>query len=107
MADENPRERAFSDAIEVVAQGDFDAIKAQLEALGFQFRETNDAGHWMYFHPLLRSDPIYRYPRNLYKPHGRRRDTGRVSRRDQQQAKQLISALRAVSAVSDNEEDNQ
>lgn len=94
MADEDPREKAFREAIEAIGQGDFDAIKTRLEALGFVFRRTADENHWMYFHPSLRADPFYRYPRNLYKPHGRRRDTGRVSKRDQQQARQIIGALR-------------
>lgn len=93
MAVEDPREKTFKEALDAVDRADFGEIKNKLEALGFEFKETKDPNHWMYFHPLLREDPIFRYPRNLYKPHGQRRDTGRVSRRDQQQARQMIAAL--------------
>jgi hypothetical protein len=96
VADENLRDKAFREANEAINNGDFDEIKSALVALGFEFRETSNAGHWQYFHRLLRSDSLYRYPRNLYKPHGRRRDTGRVSRIDQTHARQMVSALKAL-----------
>ncbi|MBZ5503789.1 MAG: nucleotidyltransferase family protein [Acidobacteriia bacterium] len=100
MSEEQTWERRFKDAVATVRQGDFDAIKEALESLGFTFEETTDPNHWMYYHTKLKGDPIFQYPRNLYRPHGSRRSTDRVSNRDQSQAKQMIQALRAVAGAS-------
>ena len=96
MADEETRKAAFSKAVEAIRAGQIDAIKAAMEALGFVFRQTGDPNHWVYFHPLLREDPLFRYPRNFYRPHGARRSSDRISRHDQSQAKQMIEALRGT-----------
>jgi hypothetical protein len=42
-------EQRFRRAAEAVRNGRFDDVKAALEALGFEFRETKDPNHWMYF----------------------------------------------------------
>jgi hypothetical protein len=98
------RERAFDAAIEVVRRGLFNEVKDALERLDFVFKETKDPNHWLYFHPLLRGDAYFRYPRNLYRPHGTRRSSDRISRHDQTQAKQMIEALRAVySSLQDSD----
>ncbi len=74
----------------------------------FEFKETKDPNHWMYFHRLLREDPFFRYPRNLYRQHGSRRSLDRISRHDQGQAKQMIDTLRGVIGSSqDNGGDDQ
>ena len=96
MAEEKTWEHQFDKAVEVVRRGVFDEIRVALEVLGFAFHETKDPNHWMYFHPQLRGDPYFRYPRNLYRPHGARRSSDRISRHDQTQAKQMIEALRGV-----------
>ena len=96
MAEETSWEPSFNTAIEVVRRGVFGEVKAALELLGFVFSETRDPNHWMYYHPLLRGDPYFRYPRNLYRPHGSRRSSDRISRHDQSQAKQMVEALRGV-----------
>jgi hypothetical protein len=100
LDEEKTWERPFDAAIEVVRRGVFDEIKGALEALDFVFRETKDPNHWLYFHPLLKGDPYFCYPRNLYRPHGTRRSSDRISRHDQAQAKQMIQALRAVLGFS-------
>jgi hypothetical protein len=97
-------QRPFQVARNIVRGGDFDEIKKSLESLGFKFSETSDPNHWMYFHPVLKEDPIFRYPRNLYRPHGSRRSTDRVSKHDQSQAKQMIDALRAVQELQQAEQ---
>jgi hypothetical protein len=89
-------EKPFQRVRDIVRGGDFDEIKKALQTLGFKFCETADPNHWMYFHPELKEDPHFRYPRNLYRPHGSRRSTDRISKHDQSQAKQMIDALRAV-----------
>lgn len=96
MAEEKTWASSFNQAIEVVRRGAFDEIKAVLEALDFAFVETRDPNHWMYYHPRLRGDPHFQYPRNLYRPHGSRRSSDRISKHDQSQAKQMIEALRGV-----------
>jgi len=78
VADGKTRESPFDKAIEVVRRGLFDEVKAALEVLGFVFRETKDPNHWLYFHPQLRGDPHFRYPRNLYRPHGASRNSDRI-----------------------------
>jgi len=86
-------ESSFEKAIEAVRRGGFEEVKAAMEVLGFVFRTTGDANHWIYFHPELRGDRHFRYPRNFYRPHGPRRSSDRISRHDQSQAKQMIEAL--------------
>ena len=90
----------FDNAVEVVRRGDFDEVRAAMAVLGFVFEQTGDPNHWMYYHPQLRGDPHFRYPRNLYRPHGSRRGSDRISRHDQSQAKQMIEALRGVRSSS-------
>ena len=70
MADEKTWELPYDKAIEAVRRGLFDEVRAALKGLGFVFAETKDPNHLMYYHPLLRGDPLFRYPRNLYRPHG-------------------------------------
>ncbi len=91
-------ETPFREALEAVRRGDFDEVKAALESLDFEVKQTGDPNHWMYYHPLLKGDPHFRYPRNLYRPHGSRRSSDRISSRDQSQARQMIQALKAVVA---------
>jgi len=102
VSEERIWERRFQKATEVVRHGLFDEVKDVLEELGFVFRETTNPYHWMYFHPQLRGDPHFRYPRNLYRPHGSRRASDRISKHDQAQAKQMIEALRAIVGSSQN-----
>jgi hypothetical protein len=102
MAEEEPWEGAFDNAIDVVRRGHFDEVKAILEVLGFVFSQTTDPNHWLYFHRQLKEDPYFRYPRNLYRPHGARRSSDRISRHDQSQAKQVIEALRGAIGSSEN-----
>lgn len=96
----------FRSAIEVVNKGDFDEIKASLEALGFKFVEGENPDHWTYYHPGLREDPNYRYPGKLYRPHGSRRDTKRVARCDQAAARRMIRALKVILASEKEEVDD-
>lgn len=104
MAEQSWEER-LEEARTAVRRGDFDEIKSALEKLEFTFRLTSRADHWIYFHTLLRSDPNYRNPTHLYRPHGRRRERGRVTRIDQQHAKRMIDALdAALGAASAPEE---
>jgi hypothetical protein len=77
-----------------------------LESLGFQFRSGTDPNHWTYFHPRLREDPFYRFPRHLYRPHGERRSSDRVTRLDQTGARQLIKALEAATIAKEIEGEN-
>lgn len=94
MSQDEIRERAFRRAIEVARGGLFDDVKAVLERLGFVFKGTTNPDHWLYYHPDLKGDPLFQYPRNLYRPHGSRRTSDRISKHDQSQAKQMIEALR-------------
>jgi hypothetical protein len=96
VADVKEWEKPFQTARDVIQRGDFEESKKALESLGFKFAETKDPNHWMYFHPALKEDPHFRYPRNLYRPHGARRSSDRISRHDQSQAKQMIDVLRAL-----------
>lgn len=96
MAEGKDSGNQFRPARDTVRGGDFDEIKKSLESLGFEFVKTADPNHWMYFHPALKEDPHFRYPRNLYRPHGSRRSTDKISKHDQSQAKQMIDALRAA-----------
>src|SRR5215467_9160694 len=89
-------EAPFRAAQAAVRGGDFDEVRRALEGLGFEFRQTSDANHWMYYHPELRGDAHFQYPRNLYRPHGSRRSSDRISRHDQSQARQMIEALKVV-----------
>lgn len=108
MAEVESPERRFDKAVEVVRNGRFDEVKDALEALGFRFVQTKDPNHWIYFHPQLREDPHFRYPRNFYRPHGPRRASDRISKHDQSQARQMIEALRGVIGCSKKEgEDDQ
>ncbi len=91
-------EEQFRCALEAVRRGRFKEVRNQLESLGFEVKDTSDPNHVMYYHPLLREDPHFRYPRNLYRPHGPRRSADRISKLDQSQAKQMIEALKAVIA---------
>jgi hypothetical protein len=100
VAEEEDWERPFKKAFEAVRRGHFDEVKGSLEALGFEFRETKDPNHWLYFHARLREDPHFRYPRNFYRPHGPQRSADRIARHDQSQAKQMIEALRGAIASS-------
>lgn len=96
MSEEQAWERPFTTALDAVRRGDFDEIKNALESLDFKFEQRNDPNHWFYYHPLLRADPIFRYPRNLYRSHGSRRSSDHISNHDKSQAKQMIQALKAV-----------
>lgn len=96
MARQETWEAALDHAREAVSGGDFSEVKQALESLGFIFRQAKDPNHWWYIHPLLKSDEHFRYPRNLYRPHGSRRSSDRVTRRDQSQARQMIEALNTV-----------
>ena len=89
-------EEPFRAAHGTVRKGDFNEVKESLRGLGFIIKETTDPNHCMYHHPQLKGDPIFQYPRNLYRPHGTRRSSDRISRHDQSQAKQMIEALRAI-----------
>lgn len=100
-------EQPFKEALEIVSHGGFDEVKNALEKLGFKLQQTGDPNHWMYFHVQLRGDPIFRYPRNLYRPHGARRSSDRISRHDQSQAKQMVEALRETIGALQNEGENQ
>jgi hypothetical protein len=100
VSEEKTWEASFKAAIEVLRRGAFDEVKPALEALGFVFCETRDPNHWMYYHPRLRDDPHFRYPRNLYRPHGSRRSSDRITKHDQSLAKQMIEALRGITASS-------
>ncbi len=96
VAEEESWEKPFRDAIDAVRKGDFEEIRTALEFLGFRFVQTKDPNHWIYYHPLLKADPYFRYPRNLYRPHGSRRSSDHFSKHDQSQARQVIEALSAV-----------
>lgn len=100
-------EQPFQEALEIINRGGFEEVKNALEKLGFTLRQTGDPNHWIYFHVQLREDPIFRYPRNLYRPHGTRRSSDRISRRDQSQAKQMVEALRVTISALQNEGENQ
>ena len=98
MVEDKGWEKPFQVARDAVQRGDFDEAKKALESVGFEFYQTKDPNHWMYLHPALKDDPHFRYPRNLYRPHGSRRSTDRITRHDQSQAKQVIEALRVLRA---------
>jgi len=100
VGEEQAWEPLFNKAIEIVRRGVFDEVRIALEGLGFVFSETKDPNHWMYYHPRLRGDPHFQYPRNLYRPHGARRSSDHISRHDQSQAKQMIEALRGILSSS-------
>lgn len=53
------------EALNAVRNGDFDEVKRHLELLGFKFKQGKNPDHWAYWHPLLREDPLFRYPCNL------------------------------------------
>ncbi len=89
-----PSEEAFKEALEIIRRGDFDEVKEALQGLGFEFKPTGDPNHWMYWHPLLREDEFFRSPRNLYRQHGARRSSDRITKRDAQQARQIVHVLR-------------
>ncbi len=101
--------KPFQSARLAVQRGDFDEVRNTLQALGFIFKQGKDANHWSYYHPALRSDSYFRYPRNLYRPHGKRRSNDRIAKHDQSQAKQMIDALQAAQEAllkADGGEDN-
>ena len=95
MSDGETSDREFADALEVVKRGDFDDVKAALQKLGFEFRPGKDPNHWTYFHPLLRGDQFFQFPRRLYRQHGTRRSADRITQLDAKQARQIIRALQA------------
>lgn len=97
-------EQPFRTAREAVRRGDFDEVKSSLEDLGFCFRQGSDPCHWTYYHPELKHDPIFRYPRNFYRPHGARRSSDKIGKHDQGKARQMIDALQAVRGASRKEE---
>jgi hypothetical protein len=88
----------YRNALEALNKGDFDEVKRALELLGFKFVKGTDPNHWMYYHALLREDPHFRYPRNLYRGHGQQRSSNQIAPRDKSQAKQVVKALEAVVA---------
>jgi len=100
VAEKGTWEAPFDKAIEAVRRGVFNDVKGALETLGFVFCDTADPNHCMYYHPLLRGDPHFRYPRNLYRPHGPRRSSERISKHDQSQARQMVEALRGTRSSS-------
>jgi hypothetical protein len=101
-------EQRFKNAVEAVRNGPSMSSRLRWKRSPFEFKETKDPNHWMYFHRLLREDPFFRYPRNLYRQHGSRRSLDRISRHDQGQAKQMIDTLRGVIGSSqDNGGDDQ
>jgi hypothetical protein len=67
VADEEARKVAFSDAVEAIREGRFDAIKAAMEALGFVFRQTGDPNHWVYFQ-AAQGRPAFSLPPKLLSP---------------------------------------
>jgi len=93
-------EEPFRTAREAIRAGDFNEVKKSLLRLGFSVKETTDPNHCMYYHPELRGDPIFQYARNLYRPHGTRRSSDRISKHDQSQARQMIEALKAIRGAS-------
>ena len=95
----------FRNAVEVVNRGDFGEIKDALKSLGFVVRDTDDPDHCIYYHPLLKGDPIFRRPTNLYRGHGPRRDRNRITTLDQKHARQRIRVLKAVGTSTKEEED--
>lgn len=106
MPEHEEWEQPFRAAREAVRVGDFDEVKDSLALLGFKFKQGNDPNHWTYYHPELRNDPIFRYPCNLYRPHGTRRSSDRIGRHDQSKAKQMIEALREIRGTPRVEEDS-
>ena len=103
MQGAHDRKELIEQALNAVRNGDFDQVKRQLELLGFIFKQGKNPDHWIYWHPRLREDPLFRYPCNLYRPHGSRREKGRISHHDQSKARQRIEALRAQLASSTEE----
>jgi hypothetical protein len=91
---DSERKTLFAEAFEDIASGDFDRVYRCLGKLGFTIRETNDSNHYYYYHASLKDDPFFRFSRNLFKPHGKKRDNDRMSNRDKSQAKQVVEALR-------------
>ena len=103
MVEEEGLAGRFGHAFEAIGSRDFDEIKVALESLGFTFRQGRDPNHWIYFHPLLKGDPIFKFPCNLYRPHGSRRGSTGISRHDQAKARQRVEALRTVVVSSQSE----
>lgn len=97
----------YETALNAIQRGDFDEIKTSLESVGFKFKQGSDPNHWLYFHPELKPDPHFRYPRNLYRPHGTRRSTDRIAKRDQSAARQMVHALKALRGISQGNEEEQ
>jgi hypothetical protein len=98
--------KPFQDTVRIIETGKFEAIKDALGALGFEVRERNDnPDHCYYFHPQLKGDPHFGYARNLFRPHGKRRDSGRIGHHDASQAKQVVRALMTLAEESMNEEE--
>jgi hypothetical protein len=97
---DSEREALFAATFEAIASGDFNKVYRGLETLGFTIRENKDANHFSYYHPSLKDDQFFRFPRNLYRPHGKKRDNDRVSNHDRSQAKQVVEALK-VREMSD------
>jgi hypothetical protein len=93
-------EKPFEEGLDAVRRGNFDEVKNALEDVGFKLDQTTDPNHWIYYHPRLRGDPLFRYPRHLFRAHGSRRTSDRISRHDQSQARQAIEALRTLVAAT-------
>lgn len=102
MAEEQNGYERFTDALDIVRRGNFDEIKEAFEGLGFKFVQGRDPNHWTYYHPQLRNDRHFAYPRNFYRPHGSKRSSDRISRHDQSQARQMVEALRAILGATED-----
>jgi len=100
-------DQEFAEALRVVRGGDFDEVKAALQKLGFEFWPGKDPNHWMYIHPLLKGDKFSRYPRNLYRQHGPRRGSDRITQLDAARARQMIRALQALVTSKRQEGDDE
>jgi hypothetical protein len=85
----------FREALSAISSGDPEEVLKYLKMLHFEVR-TQDQTHFIYVHPDLKEDPIFRYPRNLFLPHGKNRDRGRLSKHDQSKARQIVEALRVL-----------
>jgi len=96
VAQEENWEKPFDEALATIRRGDFGEVMEVLESLGFTLVPTKNPDHWMYFHPSLKSDPHFAYHRNLFRPHGSKRDSSRITNRDASQAKQMIQALKST-----------
>ena len=95
MPEREYSDQQFAEALKVVREGDFDKVKSVLRDLGFQFKAGKDPNHCIYFHPALIGDPIFRYAQNLYRQHGKRRSSDRITQLDAARARRIIRTLQA------------